>query len=75
MSIVPKLNNYYSKKLAKSTVLKRDYTLDRIKMELGKVYARDIKTIYITRYLNRMCNPQTGEGTASSPDLYRDLLT
>lgn len=32
-------------KLAKSTVEKRGYTLDRVKMELGKVYARDIKTI------------------------------
>jgi len=62
-------------KLAKSTVENRGYSLNRIKTELGKLYARDIKTIDITRYLDGMYNPKTGEGTARSRDVHRGHLT
>lgn len=49
--------------LAQSTVENRGYTLDRIKIKLGKLYARDIKTIDITRYLNDMYDPKTDQAT------------
>lgn len=60
--------------LAQSTVDNRGYTLDRIKLELGKTYARDIKTIDITRYLNNMYDPKTGIGTARARDVHRGHL-
>jgi len=60
--------------LAQSTVDNRGYTLDRIKIKLGKAYARDIKTIDITRYLNDMYDPKTGEGTARARDVHRGHL-
>jgi hypothetical protein len=62
-------------KLAQSTVDNRGYTLDRVINKLGSLYARDIKTIDITRYLNEMYNPKTGEGKARSRDVHRGHLT
>ena len=61
-------------KLAQSTVDNRGYTLDRVKLKLGKTYARDIQTIDITRYLNKMYDPKTGEGTARARDVHRGHL-
>ena len=61
-------------KIAKSTFDNRGYTLDRIKIKLGKKYARDIKTIDITRYLNEMYDPKTSLGTARARDVHRGHL-
>jgi len=61
-------------KLAQSTVDNRGYTLDRVKLKLGKTYARDIQTIDITRYLNKMYDPKTGEGRARARDVHRGHL-
>jgi len=60
--------------LAQSTIENRGYTLDRIKIKLGKAYARDIKTIDITRYLNDMYDPKTNLGTARARDVHRGHL-
>jgi len=60
--------------LAQSTIENRGYTLDRIKIKLGKAYARDIKTIDITRYLNDMYDPKTDLGTARARDVHRGHL-
>ena len=62
-------------KLVGSTVSDRGYTLDRVKRELGKLYARDVKTIDITRYLDGMYDPKTGQGTARARDVHRGHLT
>ena len=60
--------------LAQSTIENRGYTLDRIKIKLGKAYARDIRTIDITRYLNDMYDPKTNLGTARARDVHRGHL-
>ena len=60
--------------LAQSTLENRGYTLDWIKIKLGKLYARDIKTIDITRYLNDMYDPKTDQGTARARDVHRGHL-
>lgn len=60
--------------LAQSTIENRGYTLDRIKIKLGKAYARDVKTIDITRYLNDMYDPKTDLGTARARDVHRGHL-
>jgi hypothetical protein len=61
-------------KIAKSTFDNRGYTLDRVKIKLGKLYARDIKIIDITRYLNDMYDPKTDLGTARARDVHRGHL-